>query len=67
MNKTEVYEVFNMDIWKIIYTTESGYEDEIEVSAINKFMAWDMFEDIAKDFDEKVISADCFRVIKEEG
>ena len=56
-----------MGIWKIIYTTESVYEDEIKVSAINKSMAWDMFEDIAKDFDEKVISADCFRVIKEEG
>lgn len=52
-----------MDIWKIIYTTESGYENEIEVSAINKFMAWDMFENIAKDFVEKVISADCFRAI----
>ena len=55
-----------MDVWKIIYITESGYEDEIEVSAINKFMAWDIFKDIVKDFDEKVISADCFRVIKEE-
>ena len=55
-----------MDIWKIIYTTESGYEDEIEVSAINKFMAWDIFKDIVKDFDEKVISADCFRIVKEE-
>ena len=53
-----------MDVWKIIYTTESGYEDEVEVCAVNKFMAWDIFEDIAKDFDEKVISADCFRVIE---
>ena len=51
-----------MDIWKIIYITESGYEDEVEVRAVNKFMAWDIFEDIAKDFDEKVISVDCFLV-----
>ena len=51
-----------MDIWKIIYIRESGYEDEVEVSAVNKFMAWDIFEDIAKNFDEKVISADCFLV-----
>ena len=51
-----------MDIWKIIYITESGCEDEVEVSAVNKFMAWDIFEDIAKDFNEKVISADCFLV-----
>ena len=55
-----------MDVWKIIYTTESGYEDEIEVCAVNKFMAWVILEDIVKDCDEKVISADCFRVVKEE-
>ena len=51
-----------MGIWTIVYITESGYEGEVEVSAVNKFMAWDIFEDIAKDFDEKVISADCFLV-----
>lgn len=55
-----------MDLWKIIYTTESGYEGEVEVCAVNKFMAWDMFDNIAKDFDEKVIAADCFRVIEDE-
>ena len=55
-----------MDVWKIIYTTESGYEDEVEVCAVNKFMAWDIFEDIVKDLDEKVISADCVNVIKKE-
>ena len=55
-----------MGIWTIVYITESGYEGEVEVRAVNKFMAWDIFKDIAKDFDEKVISADCFRVIKEE-
>jgi hypothetical protein len=51
-----------MGIWKIIYITESGYEGEVEVGAVNKFMAWDMFNDIAKDFNEKVVSADCFLV-----
>lgn len=51
-----------MDVWKIIFTIESGYEGEVEVSAVNKIMAWDIFEDMAKDFDEKVISADCFLV-----
>lgn len=51
-----------MDIWRIIYTTESGYDGEVEVCAVNKFMAWDMFNGIAKDFDEKVASADCFLV-----
>lgn len=51
-----------MGIWKIVYTTESGYEGEVEVSAVNKVIAWDVFGDIAKDFDEKVASADCFLV-----
>lgn len=51
-----------MGIWKIVYTTESGYEGEVEVNAVNKFMAWDIFEDMSKDFDEKVVSADCFLV-----
>lgn len=51
-----------MDIWKIIYITESGYEGEVEVGAVNKFMAWDIFEDMVKDFDEKIVSADCFLV-----
>ena len=55
-----------MDVWKIIYTTESGHEDEIEVCAVNKFMSWDIFEDIVKKKKKKVISADCFRVVKEE-
>ena len=51
-----------MGIWTIVYITESGYEGEVEVSAVNKIMAWDIFEDMVKDFDEKVISADCFLV-----
>lgn len=51
-----------MDIWKIIYITESGYEGEVEVIAVNKFIAWNIFEGMAKDFGEKVISADCFLV-----
>ena len=42
-----------MDIWKIIYITESGYEGEVEVSAVNKFMAWDIFEDIEKSYRER--------------
>ena len=51
-----------MGIWTIVYITESGYEGEVEVSAVNKIMAWDIFEDIAKDFDEKVVNAECFLV-----
>ena len=53
-----------MGIWKIVYITESGYEGEVEVSAVNKFMALDIFEDMIKDFDERVIGMGCF-LIKE--
>lgn len=55
-----------MGIWKISYTTESGYEDEVEVCAVNKVMAWSVFRDISKDFDEKVVFAECFRVVEDE-
>ena len=51
-----------MDIWKIVYITESGYEGEVEVSAVNKIMAWEIFEDMEKDFDEKVVGTGCFLV-----
>ena len=40
-----------MGIWKIIYTTESGYEGEVEVCAVNKFMAWDVFEELLDKYD----------------
>lgn len=51
-----------MGVWKIVYRTESGYEGEVEVCAVNKVMAWEMFDEIANDFDEKVVAADCMRV-----
>ena len=51
-----------MGIWTIVYITESGYEGEVEVSAVNKIVVWDIFEDMVKDFDEKVVGADCFLV-----
>ena len=49
-----------MGIWTIVYITESGYEGEVEVSAVNKFMAWYIFEYMAKYFVDNVVSADCF-------
>ena len=55
-----------MGLWKITYRTESGYVGEVEVCAVNKFMAWDAFDEIAKEFDEKVVAADCVRILVEE-
>lgn len=54
-----------MGEWKITYTTESGFEGEEIICAVNKMMAWEMFEEIAAGYEEKVISADCVRVIEE--
>lgn len=48
--------------WEIIYICENGYEGTEIVSAVNKMMAWDMFEDISRDYGSKVISADCHRI-----
>ena len=55
-----------MGLWKITYRTESGYVGEVEVCAVNKFMAWDVFDEITKEFDEKVVAADCVRILDEE-
>lgn len=55
-----------MGQWKITYQLEDGYVGEIIVSAVNKFMAWDMFADIQKDFHSPVQEADCCRVLSEE-
>ena len=37
-----------MDIWKIIYTTESGYEDEIGCNECKRIFMEDMEKDIRK-------------------
>lgn len=55
-----------MGQWKITYQLEDGYVGEIIVSAVNKFMAWDMFDDIQKDFHSPVQGADCCRVLSKE-
>ena len=55
-----------MGLWKITYRTERGYVGEVEVCAVNKFMAWDVFDEIAKKKKKKVVAADCVRILDEE-
>ena len=55
-----------MNTYRIVYVTEDGYKDEVVVSAANSIAAALVFEDIAKDFDEEVVSAECFRIIENE-
>ena len=38
-----------MDNWKITYVDTEGFENAIEVPAVNKFMAYDTFTDIIMD------------------
>lgn len=51
-----------MNEYKIIYTCSDGYEGEEIVMAVNRMMAFEIFEEFGI---EDVIDVDCFRVIDE--
>ena len=51
-----------MNTYEIRYVTENGFVGSVTIDAINRVMAWDEFNTITKNFDEKVVSADCFLV-----
>lgn len=51
-----------MNTYEIRYVTENGFIETITINAVNRVMAWDEFNTIAKIFDDKVVSADCFLV-----
>ena len=52
-----------MNLYKIIYQCGDGYEGEVTVCAVNRVMAFMVFEDLGY---ENAINADCFRVLDEE-
>lgn len=52
-----------MNEYRIVYQCSDGYEDEVIVSAVNRMMAFEMFEELEI---ADVINADCFRVLEEE-
>lgn len=52
-----------MYAYKIIYTCSDGYEGEEIVMAVNRMMAFEVFEELGI---EDVVDVDCFRVIEEE-
>lgn len=54
-----------MNTYKIRYVTENGFIETITIDAVNRVMAWDEFNTIAKNFDDKVAGADCFLVGEE--
>lgn len=53
---------FNLNKWSAKYETIDGFQGEVIVTAFNKMMAYDAFEDIAKDFDCDVAYLDIIRV-----
>ena len=52
-----------MNKYKIIYKCSDGYEGEEIVMAVNRIMAFEVFQELGI---EDVVSADCFRVLDDE-
>ena len=53
---------FELNKWSATYETIDGFQGEVIVTAFNKVMAYDVFEDIAKDFNSKVVDCNIVRV-----
>lgn len=51
-----------MNIYEIRYVTENGFIESVIIEAPNRVVAWAEFNIIAKNFDDKVVNADCFLV-----
>ena len=52
-----------MNLYRIVYRCNDGYEGEEIVCAANRMMAFMIFEDFGY---ENIVSADCFRVLEDE-
>jgi hypothetical protein len=52
-----------MNKYRIEYVCSNGYEDEVIVYAVNRFMAFELFEEFGF---EDVINVECFRVLDED-
>lgn len=48
--------------YRIVYTCSDGYEGEEIVMAVNRMMAFEVFEELGI---EDIVDVDCFRVIEE--
>lgn len=53
-----------MKKWRIVYRCDNGFEGEEFVYAVNRMMAWDMFEEFGL---ENVVAAECLLVEDENG
>lgn len=51
-----------MNTYEIYYTTKSTFIDSVFVDAPSRFSAWEQFIELAKNFEDEVITANCFLV-----
>ena len=52
-----------MNEYRIEYECSDGYEGEVIVMAVNRMMAFEVFEELGI---EDVVNADCYRVLDDE-
>ena len=52
-----------MNEYRMVYKCSDGYEGEEIVCAVNRMMAFEVFEDLGI---ENVVNVDCFRITKEK-
>lgn len=51
-----------MNTYKLIYTCKDGFVGEEIVMAVNRMMAFEVFEELGI---EEVVNADCFRILND--
>lgn len=52
-----------MNKYRLEYECSDGFYGEVEVYAVNRFMAFELFEEFGF---EDVVNVECFRVIDED-
>ncbi len=55
-----------MNNYEITFMLENGFKGTTVVPAINTFMAWDVFESIADEYDSRVVDAECKLVLEND-
>lgn len=51
-----------MNTYEIYYATENNFIDSVFVDGPNRISAWEQFAELMKNFEDEVITADCFLV-----
>ena len=51
-----------MNTYEIYYATDNSFIDSVFVDAPNRIAAWAEFAELMKNFEDEVVTADCFLV-----